>query len=108
MDMDEKSYWAELYQLLQNDWPVELEPLGYCDWIEVSRYLLSCYDPRIEGKIGLIGGQTDKVRFVLSLNGRPQDLSEINWRGSFPMAKPRHWISYDEESKTLFLNPVSK
>ena len=105
--MDEKDFWAEIYQLLKDDWPSELESLGFCDWIEVSNYVLGPDSPRVQGNVGLIGGAANEIRFVLYLAGKPEDLSEIRWRRSIPRAESKGWISFDAASQTLELEPMS-
>ncbi len=105
--MDEKEFWAEIDLLLGNNWPPELESLGSVDWIEASKYLLGQNEPHVEGKVGLIGGSASEIRFVLYLDGNPEDLSEIRWNASIPRAESKGWISFDAASETLELDPVS-
>ena len=102
--MDEKEYWTEIYLLLKGDWPPELESLGYCDWIEASTYLFGPNEPHIEGRIGLVGGSANRIRFILYLAGKPDDLSEIRWHESLPDVKSDGWISFDSASETLELD----
>ena len=106
-DVRENEFWAEIYVLLGRHWPPELRSLGSFDWIEARRYFLGSNNPRVEGKLGLIGGSASEIRFVLFIGGEPAELSAIEWRISDPVPEPGSWISFDTTSETLELDPMN-
>ncbi|MEO1019446.1 MAG: hypothetical protein AAFY56_17395, partial [Pseudomonadota bacterium] len=71
-------------------------------------YKLGPHQPHVEGKVQLIGGSTSEVRFVLFLEGKPDELVDIKWSASIPRADSKNWISFDTALQTLVLDPVSK
>ena len=101
--MDEKAFWAEIYILLRNNWPAELNSLGFCDWIEPRKYSFGPHEPHVEGRVGLIGGPENEIRFILYFDGAPKDLTDVAWGSSVPNTENENWVSYDAASETLEL-----
>src|SRR5262245_22853003 len=91
--MSELEFWWELrVRIMQSG---VLSALGYCDWFEVKRYVLSGPGAHIDGLVGFVDGRrSDNHRFTLVLPPDVGSLDEIDWRALLP--KPEQgagWVT---------------
>ena len=81
--MSEREFWWELrVRIMQCG---ALSALGYCDWFEVKRYVLSGPGAHVEGLVGFVNGRrSDNCRFTLVLPTDVGSIDEIDWRELLP------------------------
>jgi hypothetical protein len=81
--MSESEFWRELrVRIVESG---VLSALGYCDWIEVKRYVLPASGARIDGLMGFVNGsRSDSHRFTLLLPADVGSIDEIDWRALLP------------------------
>ncbi len=100
---DEAAYWLRAYERLKSDWPNQLQPLGFPDWIEVSQYRLGSVGASVTGRIGLLGGNRKSIGFILYLSGGPKLFSEIDWGAESASCDLPGWVAFDADRDVVVL-----
>ena len=105
--IDESTFWRRVYEELRGNWLSQLEPLGFPDWIEPRRYAFGSYEPHVKGRLGLIGGRSSEVGFVLYFKNEPEGLADIEWSNLLSGCRGTKWVSYDADLETIILDPAT-
>ena len=100
--MTEGEFWWQLRADLNS--ATDLDPLGYCDWIEPRRYVLGAPEGHIMGRIGFISdGSTNELNFDIAIPGICQEIEEIDWESLMRALASKGVVDIDHRLVTIYL-----
>jgi hypothetical protein len=102
--MTEDEFWLALRFRLNSS--SELSSLGYCDWFTPKRYFLGPPNPRIDGRVGFLGGPGNgEYEFSISLPTQCENLNDLDWSRLIPDPDTTGWAMLEDDR--LYLNGCS-
>jgi hypothetical protein len=109
--MDEKEYWLRMEFRIGREFSDMREKRlrnMWCDGLKPTQYCLSGRRPRIVGEAWICYGNDQQLwEFTLKLPSRINSREEIDWESLFPPVAVTRWLSIDEESRRVTIEPAA-